>query len=409
MLVEIYLPLGRDRGTATHRIVKNMHSIAFNCLSPGRSASCLLRLAAASVWLCALTGTGAEGPIRDATAKAHTQVSIVGDEFCLNGRPTYAGRFWQGHKIQGLLLNARLVQGAFDDRNPNTVARWAYPDTGRWDAERNTREFIAAMPTWRRHGLLAFTINLQGGSPTGYSQAQPWFNSAFDADGALRPDYMARVERILTKADELGMVVILGYFYFGQDERLRDEAAVIKGVDQATAWLLDHGYGHVLVEINNECNVRYDHAILQPGRVHELIDRVKRAERNGRRLLAGTSYGGGTIPGGQVVRSSDFILLHGNGVANPGKLAEMVTRTRQLPAYTPKPILFNEDDHFDFGKATNNFSAAVSAYASWGYFDYRMAREGFSEGFQSVPVDWQISSERKRGFFGLLKEISGGL
>ena len=74
------------------------------------------------------------------TANGSTVVSIVGDEFHIDGKPTYAGRVWRGHKIQGLLLNARLVQGIFDDRNTNTVAQWAYPDTGRWDAERNTRE-----------------------------------------------------------------------------------------------------------------------------------------------------------------------------------------------------------------------------------------------------------------------------
>src|SRR6202142_4595421 len=120
----------------------------------------------------------------------HTAVSIVGDEFYLNGRPTCAGRTWNGHKIQGLLLNARVVQGIFDDRNTNTVARWAYPDTGKWDADRNTREFIAAMPEWRKHGLLAFTLNLQGGSPEGYShKGQPWRNSAFASDGSLRADY----------------------------------------------------------------------------------------------------------------------------------------------------------------------------------------------------------------------------
>ena len=212
-------------------------------------------------------------------AGAATVVSIVGDEFHLNSKPTYAGRVWRGHRIQGLLLKARLVQGIFDDRNTNTVARWAYPDTGKWDADRNTREFVAAMPEWRRHGLLAFTLNLQGGSPTGYSQQQPWHNSAFEADGSLRADYLARLERILDKADELGMVVILGYFYFGQDERLRDETAVLRATDNATRWLLDHGWRNVLVEVNNECNVRYDHAILRPDRVHELIGRVKATVR----------------------------------------------------------------------------------------------------------------------------------
>jgi len=71
------------------------------------------------------------------------------------------------------------------------------------------------------------------------------------------------------------------------------------------------------------------------------------------------------------------------------------------------PILFNEDDHFDFDKPQNNFTAAVSEYASWGYFDFRMAGEGFDEGYQSVPVNWSLSSERKRGFFKLLSEITG--
>lgn len=339
-------------------------------------------------------------------AERRTIVSIVGDEFHLNGQPTYAGRKWNGHNIQGLLFNSRMVQGIFDDLNTNTVSKWAYPNTGKWDAERNTREFISAMPEWRRHGLLAFTINLQGGSPQGYSSSQPWHNSAIAEDGSLRVDYMKRLERIIDRADELGMAVILGYFYFGQDERLRDEAAVIRATDNATKWIFDRGYGNVLVEINNECNVRYEHAILKPERVHELIDRVKKTTRDGRRLLASTSYGGGTIPQENVVRASDFLLLHGNGVSDPAKIAEMVRKTRAGPGYRPMPILFNEDDHFNFDKPQNNFTAAVSEYASWGYFDFRMKNEGFDEGYQSVPVNWGISSERKRGFFKLLGEIT---
>ena len=341
------------------------------------------------------------------TPARKTLVSIVADEFHINGKPTYAGRTWNGHKIQGLLMNSRMVQGIFDDRNPETVNRWAYPDTGKWDAERNTREFIAAMPEWRRHGLLVFTIDLQGGSPQGYSREQPWHNSAIEADGSLRSDYLTRLGRILDRADDLGIVVILGYFYFGQDQRLKDEAAVISAVDNATRWLFDKGYRHVLVEINNECNVRYDHPILQPDRVHELIERVKRTTRDGRRFLAGTSYGGGTIPKENVVRASDFILIHGNGVSEPDKIAEMVRKTRQVPGYRSMPILFNEDDHFDFEKPKNNFTAAISEYASWGYFDFRMKDEGFDEGYQSVPVNWGISSVRKRGFFNLLREITG--
>jgi hypothetical protein len=69
-----------------------------------------------------------------------------------------------------------------------------------------------------------------------------------------------------------------------------------------------------------------------------------------------------------VVGVSDFLLLHGNGVIE-----------------------------------------AVKAYASWGYFDYRMKGEGFEHGFQSVPVDWDIGSSRKKAFFEQLKEVTGGL
>ncbi len=140
------------------------------------------------------------------------------------------------------------------------------------------------MPAWREHGLLCFTINLQGGSPQGYSRDQPWHNSAITEQGELRADYMARLEKILDRADELGMVVILGVFYFGQDERLKDEAAVMRALDGAIDWVFDRGYRNVIIEVNNECNVRYDHAILKPERVHELIERVK--GRNARRPAA---------------------------------------------------------------------------------------------------------------------------
>jgi hypothetical protein len=334
-----------------------------------------------------------------------TIVSIVGDEFYINGKPTWQGRTWHGKKIQGLLLNSRMVQGAFHDRNTNTIHRWAYPDTHTWDADRNTREFMAAMPEWRKYGLLAFTLNLQGGSPEGYSRDQPWHNSAFEPDGSLRPDYLRRLERILDKADQLGMVVILGYFYFGQDQRLTNEAAVLRATDSATQWLFDGGYRNVLVEINNECNVRYEHQLLQPRRVHELIERVRDTTRNNRRFYVGTSYGGGAIPVENVVRTSDFLLVHGNGVSDPNKIAEMVRKTRAVPGYSPKPILFNEDDHFDFEKPLNNFTAALSEYASWGFFD--PGKNNYNDGYQSPPVRWDINTERKRAFFKLLSEITG--
>jgi hypothetical protein len=339
------------------------------------------------------------------TAERKTEVSIRGDEFYLNGHPTYEGRTWHGNRIQGLLLNSRMVQGIFDDLNPDTRGRWIYPDTGRWDPERNTREFVTAMPDWQRHGLLAFTVNLQGGSPEGYSREQPWHNSAINEDGSLRPEYMARLDRILSRADQLGMVAVLGVFYFGQDERLKDEEAVKRALGNAVDWIFDHDYRNVLLEINNECNVRYDHAILRPERVHELIELAKAHKRRGRRLLVSTSYGGGTIPHENVVRSADFLLLHGNGVAEPARIADMVRNTRRVAGFHPVPILFNEDDHFDFEKEDYNMAAALREYCSWGYFD--PGKNNYADGYQSPPTNWGLNTERKRQFFARVKEVTG--
>lgn len=339
-----------------------------------------------------------------------TTISIEGDRFLINGRPTYEGRTWQGMKIEGLLMNSRMVQGIFDDLNPDTRGRWAYPDTKRWDPERNAREFITAMPEWRRRGLLGFTINLQGGSPEGYSQDQPWHNSGFHSDGTLRVDYLSRLERILNRADELGMVPILGYFYFGQDQRLENDDAVRRAVREATTWILKKGYRNVLVEIANECdNRKYEQPLIKADRVHELVTLAQLINVTGRRLPVSVSFNGGSIPTPNVVAVADFLLLHGNGVKDPDGIAAMVQKTRNVTGFRKVPILFNEDDHFDFDKPRNNFVAALSEYASWGFFDFRMKGEGFDEGYQSVPVNWGISSGRKRGFFELLGEMTGSV
>src|SRR5690606_32254737 len=274
--------------------------------------------------------------------------------------------------------------------------------------DRNTNEFVAAMEEWNHHGLNAFTINLQGGSPVGYGNQKNWLNSAFYEDGRLRPAFMNRLKKILDRADELNMVVILGLFYFGQDQNLADEQAIRNGVANAINWLFDHGYRNVLIEVNNECNIpQYDHDILKADRIHELINLVKSIERNGYRFLVSTSYGGNFVPLPNVVEVADFILIHGNGVKTYEAMQQLIDKTRQVKGYRTMPVVVNEDDHFDFDKDKNNFVAAIEKYVSWGYFDYRKPGEDFSVGYQTVPVDWGITSDRKKAFFSKVREITG--
>ncbi len=348
-----------------------------------------------------------------------TVITIKGEDFYINNTITLKNKSYNSMRLEGLLPNSRMVQGVFDDYNPKTNQLWAYPDTKKWDPNRNTREFIAAMPTWKENGLLAFTLNLQGGSPYGYSgDKQQWANSAFKKDGSLDKAYINRLEKILTRADELRMVVILGYFYFGQDQNLENETAVKKAVINATRWILDKGFKNVLIEINNECDINdlagkykidpYDHPILDSKRVQELILLAKGIKKGKDSLLVSTSFKGGTPANESVLRIADFVLIHGNGVEKPELLTQLIQEIRSATAYKGCPIVCNEDDHFDFTHENNNFLTATRWHVSWGYFDYRMKDEGFENGYQSIPVDWGIVSERKKEFFSLLKQMSRG-
>jgi hypothetical protein len=141
-----------------------------------------------------------------------TTVTVAGNAFHINSKPTYPGRSFRGNKIEGLLFTSRMVNCIINDQNPETRGMWSYRD-GPWDPERNTNEFIAALPLYRSRGLTSIAFNIQGGSPTGYGWHQPWHTNGYTADGGLLPDYRARLLRVLDALDANGMVAVLGLFY----------------------------------------------------------------------------------------------------------------------------------------------------------------------------------------------------
>lgn len=334
-----------------------------------------------------------------------TKIGIEGEKFLLGGVPTHAGCRFRGRSIEGLLFVSRMANAIVNDRNPGTIGVWDYAD-GPWSAERNTREFIAAQPAYKRCGLDAVAVNLQGGSPQGYSWHQPWKLSGFAPDGAPYPDALDRLDQVLRAADALGMVVNLGLFYGAAARSLAGEAAVVRAATEACDWLAAGGFGNVLLEIGNEIDIpAFSHDIIKPPRCGELIALAK-ARAPG--IAVSTSFKGGVVPPDHLMAASDYILLHGNRVDHPDGIRAQVAATRASGAYRGQPIFFNEDDHYDCDAPDNNFVAAVEGGAGWGFFDYRRIREGFAEGYQSLPVDWGINSERKRGFFRLLAEMTGG-
>jgi len=340
-----------------------------------------------------------------------TVVSIAGDRFLIDGKLINEGRVWNGKPIEGLLFNSRMANAIIDDQNPATRGVWAYAD-GAFSAERNTREFIAALTDYRAHGLRAVAINLQGGSPQGYSWNQPWQTSGFEANGTIRPDYLARLDDVITACDRLGMVVILGLFYWKQSQVLADETAVKAAVANSVDWLVARGARNVLLEIGNEVDLAFTHKIIETPRCHELVELAQQRSEGRlntplRRLLVSTSITRAPRFPDRLMACCDFLLPHGNSIHHPDGIRLQVLRNRAAASYRGQPIIYNEDDHYDFDKPDNNFVAAIGEGASWGFFDYRHVREKFEDGFQSLPVDWTIASPRKKSFFNLLRDVTG--
>jgi len=351
-----------------------------------------------------------------------TRIEIDGTRFLINGRPTCEGVIHRGRPVEGLLLNSRMIQAIFDDDCPETRPRWAYPDTGTWDPDRNTDEFCAHLPEYRSCGLLAVTVGLQGGgsvyTPDVYDR---YDNSAYRADGSFKQPYFDRLLRVIRAADEAGMVVIVNYFYWKHVQRIPDDGAIIAITERVTDWLLRTGFRNILVDVANEANLWWKRPLFAPDRVHRLIEVAKSAALNGRRLLVGVSSGGDDdLAAGRWLDTEDFSMPHGNGLL-PDQLRAKIRRLRDTAEYRrrPRPILINEDGVF-----AENLEAAVDEGASWGFYcqgygsGYRdrmdwttKPRESTFDalsGFQTLPVNWAINDPFKRAFFERLKSIANG-
>lgn len=328
-------------------------------------------------------------------------VSIQGDKFFFDDQPTYSDFAGAKPEALGRLMNTRMVQATFEDENPKTAPLFCYPDGSPFDPDRQTREFVAALPEYRRYGVIATTVNFQGGFPQYHVKLrrdqilQDWENNAFTPEGALKERYAARMRQVVEGHDANRMAVIVGFFYFGQNHKLKDEAAVKRAVTEAAEFLAGLDRGNVLIEINNECNIGYVHEILQPHRVHELIELARDVAQG--KLLISTSYGGGALPGPNVIDAADFILIHGNG-QQPDNIHKMVETVR---SQTHKPIVFNEDS-----VRIENCRAAWEAGSSWGYYD-QGGQTKYYDGFQSPPTNWSINTPEKKAFFNTVAELVG--
>ena len=345
-------------------------------------------------------------PAGGVAAMTSTQLTITGANVVINGQLTHLGT-----ASQGLLTNSRMINGIFDDANPATRSRWAYPDSGVWDANRNTDELIAMLPTYRADGLDAITVGMQGGLPvTDRSIPQTWSVSGFNPDGSLNPDWMSRLDRLVTAAGANHMVVILNLFYMAQDQRITSDAGISKACVNVTNWLTTGGphapYTNVMIDVANEINntgttalTGFDHANLTSRGVPALLDLIRTTSKG--TIPVGTGYMRNATPSNTVVAHSDIVLLHGNGLS-ASTLAQHIATVKATSAYIahPKPIIVNEDN----SSGLTNMTTAIAKHSGWGF--YEEGSGTYSDGFQAVPINWSINDSAKQSFFTKLRSVS---
>ena len=261
-----------------------------------------------------------------------------------DGTPTH-----QGTPAEGRLLNVRMVNCTFDDQNPDSRPHGFNPD-------RNTEEFIAALPQYTACGVNAFSLGLQGGHP-GYKGSR---HSTFLPDGSLDPIPLARIRRVIEACRPLGAAVILGCFHQLHDQILTDEAAVRHAVAYIARWITDQGFDHVMLEIANEGgHPGFHHPCLKsPSGIASLIQLAKATAPQ--LLVSSSSLGHGSLPD-ETATAADFLLLHFNDTPEDAIPARLKSAQRH-----GKAIVVSEDDKT--GKAgARALHSCLDHGASWGF------------------------------------------
>ena len=315
-------------------------------------------------------------------------LTFSGTKWLIDGVPVNPGT-----AIEGLARNIRLVQAIadFTDGAPN------------WDAEANTDAFIAALPTFKGYGINAITICLQGGNPGGTSRwGTNYDSSTFNPNGSMRPAFTDRLKRVLDAMTDLGIVPIVGIFYFRQEQILTDEAAVKTAINNSIAFLAPWRE-QIVVEVMNEANNgQVIHRILLPDYIKEPIKMFRDAGYH----CTFTLMGGG-IPTVAQAGTSDLILLHGN----KRTAAQITSDTNMTKSRFPnKPVVYNEDgaqdDSYTTAAYIANLHAAFEAGAGWGYSDGPAFQTVGPVGTTRRTLTWEPSTDRSRAVLAEMRDLT---
>jgi hypothetical protein len=179
---------------------------------------------------CALLA-GLRPMARGADGPAPTREFEVRD-----GRPHLGG---EPVKLWGLRCNNALMSPAVSERLVNNLDNMA------------------------AHGINLISVCLQG-TNGGFPDAEAGPN-AYASDGRILPPFAKRLELVIREADKRGMVVCVGLIMPRKDERLRDEAAVRRAIEETGRLFEEKKLRNVFVNLYQEFNhpFRVDHEIFR--------------------------------------------------------------------------------------------------------------------------------------------------
>lgn len=276
-------------------------------------------------------------------------------------------------RARGKLILVDASQGLFEDE---------YLSEQPFDPAANTDALIAALDLYKKYGVLAVAVSLQGADP-GYSSERNGIVrkngalygskegaliSAFNRDGSLKPAWTARLEKLLKAADQRGMFVKLTYFQPAQDEALDSPEAIVAGAQNITRWLVAGEHRNVIIDVAAGWDVQgeWDHFEFIPRNVANLVN-VIREQFNGASfsLAIGAASGPSMLYPESLAQVCDLVLLDERGLK-----PDMVTRRfAQMSDYErPLGVLV------DAGTELTHTAASFDKSASWTYSPRRLTQ-----------------------------------
>lgn len=259
---------------------------------------------------------------------------------------------------QGKMVTARMVQAVY--LNDASGARTE--DMTLADAQENTDHFCDNITPYREHGVLCWSIGMEGGNALNQASDPEVLQGDFTPDSsngsrspltaagtAWKTGRKELLEQVIEALAAEGMVCCLGLFYqqmfYWHDTQANYRAAM----STVTDWLIEKGYRNVCIDLANEAGVDpaggWDDGTLvfdTDARVADELDYF-RGLWTGEPWRPPIGCSSRSKPGPLVLAESDVHWYHGNvsgGVSNkPLRVQEIIDDT------TVGPVVMNEDEN----------------------------------------------------------------